>query len=89
MGLDFSMCRITTPTEAEQNGEAAGTVSSEMDDVMARMRELATHRGDEARRSKRDRSALKTTFRELITTVEVSCQGLKGTPQIRLSPATM
>ena len=42
-----------------------------MEGVVARMKELATHRGDAARRSKRDRSALKSTFRDLITTVEV------------------
>ena len=42
-----------------------------MDEVVARMRELATHRGDEQRRNRRDRAALKSTFRELITTVEV------------------
>lgn len=51
------------------DGEA---VEAEMGDVMARMKELATHRGDAARRSKRDRSALKSTFRDLITHVEVS-----------------
>lgn len=42
-----------------------------MDEVMVRMRDLATHRGDDSRRSKRDRSALKTTFRDLISSVEV------------------
>jgi hypothetical protein len=47
-----------------------------MDEVVARMKELATHRGDEQRRNRRDRAALKSTFRELITTVEVT-QGFR------------
>lgn len=52
------------------NGGAAGAAHSQMEDITARMRELATHRGDEKRRNKRDRAALKSTFRDLITTVE-------------------
>lgn len=50
-----------------------------MDEVMVRMRELATHRGDDTRRSKRDRSALKTTFRDLISSVEVIVHGTYST----------
>ena len=46
---------------------------SGLDDVMARMKELATNRGDVLRRSKRDRSALKSTFRDLLGVVEVRC----------------
>jgi hypothetical protein len=42
-----------------------------MDDVMTRMRDLASHKGDDIRRSKRDRSALKTTFRDLVASIEV------------------
>ena len=54
-----------------------------MGEVVARMRELATHRGDEQRRNRRDRAALKSTFRELITTVEVcSCPKWVGTSNI-------
>lgn len=63
--------RPGSPAAEAANGDAAEAAQSEMDDVMARMRELATHRGDEQRRNKRDRAALKSTFRELITTVEV------------------
>lgn len=59
------------------DGEA---VEAEMGDVMARMKELATHRGDAARRSKRDRSALKSTFRDLITHVEVSIRDASPEP---------
>lgn len=42
-----------------------------MDDVVARMKDLATNRGDAKRRSKRDRSSLKSTFRDLCSTLEV------------------
>ncbi|KAK9823814.1 hypothetical protein WJX72_005686 [[Myrmecia] bisecta] len=59
--------------EAEMSGDEAGTSSAfqaDMDDVMARMKDLATNRGDRQRRSKRDRSSLKTTFRDLHNIVE-------------------
>ncbi len=39
---------------------------------MARMKDLATNRGDAKRRSKKDRSSLKSTFRDLCSTLEVS-----------------
>lgn len=39
---------------------------------MARMKELATNRGDTKRRSKKDRSSLKSTFRDLCSTLEVA-----------------
>ena len=38
---------------------------------MARMKQLATNRGDAKRRSKKDRSSLKSTFRDLCSTLEV------------------
>ena len=38
---------------------------------MARMKDLATNRGDAKRRSKKDRSSLKSTFRDLCSTLEV------------------
>ena len=63
--------RPGSPAAEAAIGNGAGTVQSGMDDVVARMRELATHRGDEQRRNRRDRAALKSTFRDLITTVEV------------------
>ncbi len=66
-----------TPEEAVAAPQTTG--ATEMDEVMARMRELATHRGDDTRRSKRDRSALKTTFRDLISSVEVTIYGTYST----------
>ena len=50
---------------------AAAKLSPGMEDVVARMKDLATNRGDAKRRSKRDRSSLKSTFRELCSTLEV------------------
>lgn len=42
-----------------------------MEEVVARMKELATNRGDAQRRSKRDRASLRATFRSICSTVEV------------------
>ena len=42
-----------------------------MEDVVARMRDLATNRGDASRRSKRERASLRSTFRGLCSAVEV------------------
>ena len=39
--------------------------------MVARMKQLATNRGDAKRRSKKDRSSLKATFRDLCSTLEV------------------
>lgn len=39
---------------------------------MARMKDLATNRGDALRRSKKSRASLRSTFRELCSSVEVS-----------------
>lgn len=44
---------------------------SGLDEVVARMKDLASNRGDSLRRSKRDRSTLKGTFRDLVGMVEV------------------
>ena len=49
----------------------AAKLSPGMEDVVARMKDLATNRGDAKRRSKRDRSSLKSTFRDLCSTLEV------------------
>lgn len=77
--MNPSVHRPGSPAAEAANGGstgAAGGAHAEMDDVVQRMKELATHRGDEQRRNRRDRAALKSTFRELITTVEVPfCSG--------------
>jgi Interferon-related developmental regulator (IFRD) len=65
------LCSPGSPAAEAANGGGAGAATAGMDEVVARMRELATHRGDEQRRNRRDRAALKSTFRDLVTTVEV------------------
>lgn len=49
---------------------ALEALAPDMDDVLARMKDLATHRGDASRRSKRDRSSLKGAFRSLCGVME-------------------
>lgn len=67
--MGVHLYRSCTPGEPVTPPQTSG--AAQMEEVMARMRELATNRGDDSRRSKRDRSALKTTFRDLISSVEV------------------
>ena len=77
-----------SPREREPGAEGAAGVSSPsveageaqvsgLDEVVARMKELASNRGDALRRSKRDRSTLKSTFRDLLGVVEVRFFDLK------------
>ncbi len=47
-----------------------------MEEVVARMKDLATNRGDTLRRSKKSRASLRSTFRELCSSVEVSAERL-------------
>ena len=63
-----------------QKGSASGSrnpqqkaeaITNGLDDVVSRMRQLATNRGDNTRRSKKDRASTKATFRELYNVVEV------------------
>ena len=53
--------------------QRAEAMSDGLEDVVGRMRELATNRGDKTRRSKKDRVSMKSTFRELCNVVEVNC----------------
>ena len=53
---------------ASEAGSCAGAAG--LDAVVARMRELATNRGDALRRSRRDRGTLRTRFRDLVGVVE-------------------
>ena len=52
-------------------GEDGGVRAAGMEDVVARMRDLATNRGDASRRSRRERASLRSTFRGLCSAVEV------------------
>jgi hypothetical protein len=51
---------------------------SGLDLVVDRMKDLASNRGDRQRRSKRERSVLKGTFRELRSVMEVGGMGFVG-----------
>lgn len=57
--------------KARNPQQKAEAITNGLDDVVGRMRELATNRGDKSRRSKRDRVSMKSTFRELCNVVEV------------------
>lgn len=60
------------PQQKSRNPQQkAEAITNGLDDVVGRMRELATNRGDKSRRSKRDRVSMKSTFRELCNVVEV------------------
>ncbi len=52
--------------------QQAEAISNGLDDVVSRMKELATNRGDNNRRSRRDRASTRSTFRDLCNVVEVS-----------------
>lgn len=52
--------------------QQAEAISNGLDNVVSRMKELATNRGDKSRRSRRDRASTRSTFRELCNVVEVS-----------------
>ena len=65
--------------------EAGAKRSPGMEDVVARMKDLATNRGDAKRRSKKDRSSLKSTFRDLCSTLEVGTLSLTIVSLRRLS----
>ena len=74
----FGSCSPTEEQSADGRGTSssrppseAGSAAAGLDGVVARMRELATNRGDGLRRSKRDRGTLRSTFRDLVGVVEV------------------
>ena len=62
--------------EEEEEVESMSVVSSGslagLEDVVDRMKELATNKGEKLRRSKRDKAAMRSVFRELHGTLQVS-----------------
>ncbi|KAL0044066.1 hypothetical protein WJX82_006874 [Trebouxia sp. C0006] len=50
--------------------QQAEAISNGLDDVVSRMKDLASNRGDKNRRSRRDRASTRSTFRELCNVVE-------------------
>ena len=70
--LTNSRASSQNPWQKAQNPQRkAEAITNGLDDVVGRMRELATNRGDKSRRSKRDRVSMKSTFRQLCNVVEV------------------
>lgn len=78
---DLSALPESNPSvaEDENNGnkdeEGISGVSAEsLEDIVSRMQDLAKNRGDDTRRSKKDRASQRSTFRELSSILEVcSC----------------
>ncbi|DBA83033.1 TPA: hypothetical protein ACH3X1_006807 [Trebouxia sp. C0004] len=59
------------PKSAARNPkQQAEAISNGLEDVVSRMKELATNRGDKNRRSRRDRALTRSTFRDLCNVVE-------------------
>lgn len=63
---DLSTLPESTPTAEDEEEEEIDHI----EDIVSRMQDLAKNRGDETRRSKKDRIVLKTTFRELASIME-------------------
>lgn len=60
--------RAPQPSGKNRRNEA---ISSGLDEVVGRMKDLAVNKGDKSRRSRKDRASLRSTFRELCNVVEV------------------
>lgn len=58
-------------TESRDPKQQAEAISNGLEDVVRRMKELATNRGDMSRRSRKDRASMRSTFRELCNIVEM------------------
>lgn len=68
---DMSTLPESTPTEDGFGDEDERRFSVDrLEDIVARMQDLAKNRGDETRRSKKDRVVLRSTFRELHSIME-------------------
>lgn len=52
--------------EAEDEHNEKALIAQNIEDIVSRMQELAVNRGDETRRSKKDRVSLKSAFRDLV-----------------------
>ena len=65
---------VSSPAGEEEHGEENGkneeATVDRLEDIVSRMQDLAKNRGDETRRSKKDRVVLRTTFRELSAIIE-------------------
>ena len=61
-----------TKSASRNPKQQAEAISNGLDDVVNHMKELASNRGDKSRRSRKDRAATRSTFRDLCNVVEVS-----------------
>lgn len=59
-------------SSARNPKQQAEAISNGLDDVVSRMKALATNKGDKSRRSRRDRATTRSTFRDLCSVVEAS-----------------
>lgn len=59
--------------EDEQGEGIPGVSADKLEDIVSRMQDLAKNRGDDNRRSKKDRASQRSTFRELSSILEVGC----------------
>lgn len=70
----YDSCELATLPESapkdDEDQEGDG-IPERLEDIVSRMQDLAKNRGDETRRSKKDRVTLRGTFRQLCTILEV------------------
>lgn len=90
IALLYGMCNLSELPDPDSNSSSAqedevvignGVHPAALEDIVDRMKDLATNRGDAIRRSKKDRASQKGTFRELMSIVE---QGSVGPQRIKL-----
>jgi hypothetical protein len=77
VAIIYEMCDLSSLPKShahnedlhEENGN--GSAHEGLQEIVTRMQDLAKNRGDETRRSKKDRATLRRTFRELLAVIEV------------------
>ena len=68
-GMCLSFLVVADGENGTSSSEAAQQLG--MADIVDRMKDLAKNTGDASRRSRKDRAALRSTFKDLINVVEV------------------
>lgn len=73
VALLFDACDLASLPQSAPAADADDEegMPQRLEDIVARMQDLARNRGDDTRRSKKDRASLRGTFRELCSIVEV------------------
>ena len=67
----FESCDLASLPESAPAEDDPDGMPARLEDIVSRMQDLAKNRGDDTRRSKKDRASLRGTFRELCCIVEV------------------